>query len=49
MKDILMMYKNYLYALQWAKEFGNKYGDEEAVKMYERQLRKAKEENEDKN
>lgn len=30
--DLLITYKNYLYALIWSKEFGNKYKDEDMVK-----------------
>ena len=46
MKDLLILYRNYLYALQWAKEFGNKYGDEDTVKMYEEKLKKVLRKNE---
>lgn len=45
MKDVLILYRNYLYALQWAKKFGNKYGDEDAIKIYEECLANIKKEN----
>ena len=41
--DILMIYKNYLHALQYRKEFGDRYGDtEELIKTYEKKLEKYK-------
>lgn len=39
-KDILLIYKNYLQALKWAKEHSNKYGDEDVTKIYEEKLKK---------
>lgn len=40
MKDIITTYKNYLYCLQWIKEFGNKYGDENVLPIFEEELKK---------
>lgn len=40
MKDILITYKNYLHCLQWIKEFGNKYGDEDVLLIFEKELKK---------
>ena len=40
-KNILEIYKNYLYALKTREEYGNKYGDtKELIKMYEETLEK---------
>lgn len=40
MKDLLMLYRNYLFALQEREEFGDKYGDtEELIKYYEKILK----------
>lgn len=39
-KDILLIYKNYLQALKWAREHGNKYGDEDVAKIHEEKLKK---------
>lgn len=41
-KDILIIYRNYLYALQEIRENGNKYGDKDVIKFYEDKLIKAK-------
>lgn len=39
MKDLLMIYRNYLASLQYRKEYGDKYGDtEELIEMYEKRL-----------
>ncbi len=39
-KDLLKTYRNYLYSLQYRKEFGSKYGDTiELIKMYEKELK----------
>lgn len=37
-KDLLITYKNYLYALIWSKEFGNKYKDEDMVNCLKSEL-----------
>ena len=40
MKDLLMLYRNYLFAIQEREEFGDKYGDtEEIIKYYEKVLK----------
>lgn len=44
MKDILITYKNYLYCLEWIREFGNKYGDEDVLHIFEEELKEAKNE-----
>lgn len=42
-KEILIIYRNYLFALQEREEYGDKYGDtDELIKMYEEKLIKAK-------
>lgn len=41
-KDLLIIYRNYLFALQTIQEHGNKYGDEDVIKIYEEKLKKAK-------
>lgn len=39
-KDLLKTYRNYLYSLQYRKEFGSKYGDTiELIKMYKKELK----------
>lgn len=39
--ELLMLYRNYLFALQTREEFGDKYGDtDEIIKMYEEKLEK---------
>ena len=39
-KDLLALYRNYLFALQEREEYGNKYGDtEEIIKYYEEELK----------
>ncbi len=39
MKDLLMLYRNYLFAIQARKEYGEKYGDTDTlIKMYEEKL-----------
>jgi len=40
-KDLLVIYRNYLFALQELEEYGNKYGDKEVIKIYEEKLIKA--------
>ena len=46
MIDLLILYKNYLYALQERKEFGTIYGDtDELIEMYEEKLKIKKKEN----
>ncbi len=40
MKDLLIIYRNYLFAIQEREEFGDKYGDtEELIKIYELKLK----------
>ncbi|MBR2712708.1 MAG: hypothetical protein IKE73_03270 [Bacilli bacterium] len=40
MKDLLVLYRNYLFAIQEREEFGDKYGDtDELIKMYEMKLK----------
>ena len=40
-KDILNLYRNYLYALQMHEEYGDKYGDtDELIRGYEEELKK---------
>ncbi len=41
-KDMLLTYKNYLYALLWVKEFQNKYKDEILLKILKEELEEAK-------
>ena len=37
--ELLMLYRNYLFALQTREEFGDKYGDtDEIIKIYEKKL-----------
>ena len=37
--ELLMLYRNYLFALQTREEFGDKYGDtDEIIDMYEEKL-----------
>ena len=37
--ELLILYRNYLFALQTREEFGDKYGDtDEIIKMYEKKL-----------
>jgi hypothetical protein len=39
-KDLLMLYRNYIFALQERQEYGDKYGDtEEIIKQYEEKLK----------
>lgn len=39
-KDLLMLYRNYIFALQTREEYGEQYGDtEEIIKEYERILK----------
>lgn len=39
-KDLLKTYRNYLYSIQYRKEFGSKYGDTlELIKVYEKELK----------
>jgi len=40
-EDLLITYRNYLYALQEIQENGNKYGDKDVIKIYEEKLIKA--------
>ena len=41
MKDLLTLYRNYLFALKEREEYGDKYGDtDELIKMYEDELEK---------
>lgn len=38
--ELLMLYRNYLFALQTREEFGDKYGDTyEIIDMYEEKLK----------
>lgn len=37
--ELLMLYRNYIFALQTREEFGDKYGDtDEIIKIYEKKL-----------
>lgn len=38
MKDVITLYKNYLYCLQWIKMYNNKYGDEDVLPIFEKKL-----------
>lgn len=39
LKNIFVIYRNYLFALQERNEFGDKYGDtEEIIQIYENKL-----------
>ena len=39
-KDLLTLYKNYIFALQTREEYGEKYGDtDEIIKQYEEKLK----------
>ena len=39
-KNLLELYRNYLFALQTREEYGDKYGDtKEIIKDYEEQLK----------
>ena len=39
-KDLLTLYKNYIFALQTREEFGTQYGDtDEIIKQYEEKLK----------
>ena len=40
-KDLLITYRNYLFSLQTIEEYGNKFGDEDVIKIYEEKLIKA--------
>lgn len=41
MKDLLTLYRNYLFALKEREEYGDTYGDtDEIMKMYEDELEK---------
>lgn len=41
MKDLLEIYRNYLFMLQEREEYGTKYGDtDELLKIYEKKLEK---------
>ena len=41
LKDLLIIYKNYLYALKEKEEFGNEFGDtDEIIEIYEEELKK---------
>ena len=48
-KNLLELYRNYLFALQTREEYGDKYGDtKEIIKDYEEQLKiKVRDKNED--
>jgi hypothetical protein len=40
MKDLLELYRNYLFALQEREEYGNRYGDtDELIETYEKTLK----------
>jgi hypothetical protein len=40
MKDLLTLYRNYLFAIQERQEYGDKYGDtDELMQMYEEKLK----------
>lgn len=42
-KDILLLYRNYLFSLQEREEYGDLYGDtEEIIKYYEETLEQEK-------
>lgn len=39
-KDLLTLYKNYIFALQTREEYGEQYGDtDEIIKQYEEKLK----------
>lgn len=39
-KDLLTLYKNYIFALQTREEYGTQYGDtDEIIKQYEEKLK----------
>ena len=39
-KDLLTLYKNYIFALQEREEYGEQYGDtDEIIKQYEEKLK----------
>ena len=39
-KDLLMLYRNYIFALQTREEYGTQYGDtDEIIKQYEENLK----------
>ena len=39
-KDLLTLYRNYIFALQERQEYGDKYGDtDEIIKQYEEKLK----------
>lgn len=39
MKDLLMLYRNYLALIEHHEEYGDRYGDtQELIKIYEREL-----------
>lgn len=39
MMELLILYRNYLFALQEREEYGDKYGDtDEIIEMYEKKL-----------
>lgn len=41
-KDMLIIYKNYLHTLIWAKEFKNIYNDEDMLTILEKEFDDAK-------
>lgn len=41
MKDLLILYRNYIFATQERQEYGTQYGDtDELMQMYEEKLKK---------
>lgn len=47
--ELLILYRNYLFALQTREEFGDKYGDtDEIIDMYEEKLKIKEKKNEHK-
>ena len=38
MKELLELYRNYLFAKEYQREYGDKYFDEVALKVFEKQL-----------
>ena len=41
LKDLFIIYRNYLFAIQERNEYGDKYGDtKEIINIYENELKK---------
>lgn len=41
-KDMGKIMLNYLHCLRWVEEFGNKYGDEDVLPIFEKDIQKIK-------